>query len=179
MLRQSPRFAVTEMSKTVSAGGKCALIGEPIGRSRSVRMSSPAWSSLMPSSRAEHIMPWETSPRIFVSPMTKPPGSSAPGSATGTTSPALKFFAPQTIWRTTPSPTSTRQTLRWSLFACGSKERIFPMTTCSSGGNPAEEISSTSSPIIGSASAIFSAGTSLKSAYLFSHCRETFIIGER
>ena len=36
------------------------------------------------------------------------------------------------------------------------------MTTCSSGGNPAEEISSTSSPIIGSASAIFSAGTSLK-----------------
>jgi hypothetical protein len=36
--------------------------------------------------------------------ISKPPGISVPGSATGTRSPAVKFLAPQTIWRSEPSP---------------------------------------------------------------------------
>ena len=36
-----------------------------------------------------------------------PPGRTAPGSATATVAPGPKFQAPQTIWRGSPSPTST------------------------------------------------------------------------
>jgi hypothetical protein len=53
-----------------------------------------------------------------------PPGKTAPGSASGTLSPALKFFAPQTIWRGLPLPSSTWQTLSLSAFGCCTKDSI-------------------------------------------------------
>jgi phenylalanyl-tRNA synthetase beta chain len=46
------------------------------------------------------------------------PGRSAPGSATATVAPAPKFQAPQTIWRGSASPTSTRQSCNRSAFGC-------------------------------------------------------------
>ena len=46
------------------------------------------------------------------------PGARAPGSATATVAPAPKFQAPQTIWRGSPSPTSTRQSWSRSAFGC-------------------------------------------------------------
>ena len=59
--------------------------------------SSPPASSDSPSSRAEHSMPCDSTPRMFVRRMARPPGSCAPSTAQGTSSPAAAFGAPQTI----------------------------------------------------------------------------------
>ena len=62
----------------------------------------PRWSSPRPSSRAEQIIPSEMRPYVSRAPIAKPPGSTAPGNATGTRSPTTKFVAPQTIPRSGP-----------------------------------------------------------------------------
>ena len=68
----------------------------------------PEWSSPSSSSRSERIIPRDISPRSLASPSGSPsPGSWAPGKATATVAPSPKFHAPQTIWRASPSPTST------------------------------------------------------------------------
>ena len=54
-------------------------------------------------------MPSDSRPRSFALFSTTPPGSVAPGSTTATVAPASKLRAPQTIWRGSASPTSTRQ----------------------------------------------------------------------
>ena len=53
------------------------------------RISRPSASSASASSFAEQSMPCESSPRSFDSLIVKPPGSFAPGSASGTLSPSL------------------------------------------------------------------------------------------
>ena len=77
----------------------------------------PAWSSPSSSSCSERIIPSETLPRSFARSSVLPSGSTAPGSATATVAPAEKFHAPQTIWRGSPSPTSTEHS--WSRSALG------------------------------------------------------------
>ena len=91
-LRQSPRFAVSSISNTVSESVKTSFIGVPIsGRLSSI--SRPLWSCPSPSSRAEHIMPLLSTPRSFDTFISKPlpssVGSFAPERATGTLSPTL------------------------------------------------------------------------------------------
>jgi hypothetical protein len=48
----------------------------------------PLWSSEMPSSRAEHNIPSDTTPRILRFVISNPPGSDAPTMANGATIPA-------------------------------------------------------------------------------------------
>src|SRR4029453_14468637 len=45
-------------------------------------------ASAMPSSASEQIIPSDSLPYVLREPISKPPGSTAPGSATGTTSPS-------------------------------------------------------------------------------------------
>ena len=52
-------------------------------------------------------MPAESTSRSFETEIVKPLGITVPGRATGTRSPALKFFAPQTIWRIAPASAQT------------------------------------------------------------------------
>ena len=78
----------------------------------------PLWSEPSSSSLSERIIPSETSPRSFACSSFMPSGRTAPGRATATVAPAPKFQAPQTIWRGSPSPTSTRQSWRRSAFGC-------------------------------------------------------------
>ena len=78
----------------------------------------PACSELSSSSASERIIPSETDPRSFARSSVRPSGSTAPGSATATVAPAPKFQAPQTIWRGSSSPTSTRQSWSRSAFGC-------------------------------------------------------------
>src|SRR5439155_5389960 len=54
------------------------------------------------------------------------PGSRGPGSPTATGAPAPKFQAPQTIWRGSPSPTSTRQSCSRSALGCLPASSTFP-----------------------------------------------------
>src|SRR5580704_17675431 len=55
----------------------------------------PVWSSPMASSLAEQIIPSEMWPYVLRAPISNPPGSIAPGSASATRSPTAKLTAPQ------------------------------------------------------------------------------------
>ena len=55
----------------------------------------------------EEIIPSEVRPYVLRAVIVKSPGSVVPGSATTTRSPMAKFVAPQTMSRTSGSPTST------------------------------------------------------------------------
>ena len=73
------------------------------------------------SSRAEHSMPWLSTPRSLPSLIwnglpSSPGGSSAPTSAQGTLMPARALGAPQTMLSRAPCPTSTWHTRRRSAF---------------------------------------------------------------
>ncbi len=71
------------------------------------------------SSRSERIIPSETlAPELRLLEAFVRPAGTAPGSATATVAPAPKFHAPQTIWRGSASPTSTRQSWSRSAFGC-------------------------------------------------------------
>src|SRR5882724_8024206 len=99
-------------------------------------------------------------------------GNDAPGRMSGTLSPALKFCAPQTIWRS-PVPSLTRQSESLSALGCLSRE-----TTCATTmPSNAPEIfctPSTSRPSMVSRS-VNSSGDQLKSTYCLSQLRVTFI----
>ena len=78
----------------------------------------PAWSSPSPSSRGEHSMPFDHSPRILRRPISMPLGMTVPTVASGTRSPAAMLNAPHPICRASPSPASTstswmRSALGW------------------------------------------------------------------
>src|SRR3984885_12499033 len=55
----------------------------------------PVWSSPIASSLAEQIIPSEMWPYVLRAPISNPPGSIAPGSASATRSPTAKLLAPQ------------------------------------------------------------------------------------
>src|ERR1035441_591322 len=99
-------------------------------------MSSPSTRSPRPSSCGEHIMPCDSTPRILPTLIVKGgspglAGSVLPGKTRGTLSPALKFCAPQTIWRS-PLPSLTRQTVSLSALGCLSLVMTWATTTPSS-----------------------------------------------
>ena len=77
----------------------------------------PAWSPPRPSSRAEHSMPLDHSPRSLRRPISMPFGMVVPTVASGTRSPAAMLNAPQAICRASPSPVSTSTS--WILSAFG------------------------------------------------------------
>ena len=87
----------------------------------------PEWSVPSSISSSARIIPFESSPRTLRWSSFSPPGRTAPGSATATVAPAPKFQAPQTIWRGSPSPTSTRHSWSRSAFGCLSAATTLPM----------------------------------------------------
>ena len=88
----------------------------------------PLWSWPSSSSRSERIIPSESSPRSFRDSIFRPPGITAPGTATATVAPVPKFQAPQTIERGSPSPTSTAQSWSLSAFGCLAASSTLPTT---------------------------------------------------
>ena len=116
------------------------------------RISRPPWSSDSFSSRAEHSMPWLSTPRSLPSLISKglpasssAGGNSAPTKAHGTLMPARTLGAPQTMLSTLPVPASTRQTFRRSAFGWRSTDSTCATTTLSKGGATGRS-SSTSMP---------------------------------
>ena len=93
--------------------------------------SSP-WAS--PSSAREQIIPRDTSPRIFRSPISKSSLSLAPTVATGTYAPSAIFTPPQRICSIIPGATSVFVTLTFVTLSSGCEAMaiIFPMTIFSS-----------------------------------------------
>jgi len=87
---------VTFSSKIVSGSPSACSIGVPIRVSRG-KVSSPAWSSESPSSRAEQSIP-ELSPAKLCAPDPLASGQHRAGARLGTTSPTWKFCAPQNHW---------------------------------------------------------------------------------
>src|SRR5215469_13180931 len=140
-------------------------------------MRRPSTWSGKPSSCGEHIMPWDSTPRILPTLMVKgcSPGFAGrllPGRIRGTLSPALKFWAPQTICRS-PAPSLTRQTESLSALGCLSRVMTWA-TTMPSNSPPSFWMPSTSMPSMVRRSAS-SSGDQLKSTYCLSQLRVTFI----
>ena len=157
-LMASGRFVVTSMSRMTSSRPRTLVTSAPSSASGgSTRM--PEWSSATPSSRAEHSIPSETSPRIVARPIVTSPGRRAPGRATGTLSPTLKLWAPHTMRRDdTPVVTSTTSSLSalgWGMIAVTSP------TTTPSMSAPGRWMASTFSPAAVSAAARESASRSM------------------
>jgi len=107
MDRQSDRFGVTPISRTVSDRSSASASSFPSGRSGGSIMIPDA-SPPIPSSSSEQSIPSDASPRIRALRITSPPGRIAPTVASGTTSPARMFVAPQTTGKVA-SPVETRQ----------------------------------------------------------------------
>src|SRR6266542_560688 len=104
---RSGRFASISRSKTASSRPNATLKSDPTGTS-SARTRIPLWSADSPSSRGEHNMPSDSTPRIFRADRgSGSPGTRAPGPASGTRSPGFMFRTPTTRSRWVP-PASTR-----------------------------------------------------------------------
>src|ERR1039458_9853787 len=141
-------------------------------------MSNPSTKSPKPSSCGEHIMPCDSTPRILPTLIVKggSPGLHGrlwPGRTSGTLSPALKFWAPQTIWRPV-LPSLTQQTLSLSALGCLSLVTTWATTTPSS-SPPSFLTPSTSMPIIVNRSAS-SSGDLFNSTYCLSQLSVSFIL---
>ena len=96
--------------------------------------SRPPWSSLSLSSRAEHSMPWLSTPRSLPSLIRKglpssPGGNSAPTSAQRHLDADARVGRPQTMLSKAPCPASTWQTRRRSALGCWTASLISPTTT--------------------------------------------------
>ena len=115
-LMQSPRFGVRFTSKIVSFRPSAATRSWPACNTAG-RSNSPDASSLKPSSRAEHNIPDDSTPRSFACLISIPFGSFAPMSASGAFMPTRTFGAPQTICSSS-RPFQTRQTLSFSASGC-------------------------------------------------------------
>ena len=117
----------------------------------------PPWSSDSLSSRAEHNMPWLSTPRSLPTLMrnglpSSPGGSSAPTRAHGTLMPTRALGAPHTILSSAPCPTSTWHTRSRSASGCCTASLISPTTILVNGGATGRS-SSTSRPAMVSVSA--------------------------
>src|SRR5260221_1013875 len=176
--RQSPRLGVSLRVRYVSSSARTSRTSPPTGAS-SGSTSSPEWSSAKPSSRAEHSMPLDSTPRSFalrISNGAVVPGRGgrlAPTRAHGTFCPAATFGGPHTICSVSPVPASTSVTRSLSAFGCGAT-LLTSATTTPLNAPATGVISSTSRPPIVSACAKRSTGMSMRTSS-FSHCRETFM----
>lgn len=144
MDRQSARLGVSLSVNKVSSRSSAARISVP-GRNAAGSSSRPAWSCDRPSSRAEHSMPEDCTPRILATPIFMPPGSSAPTRASGTVRPAAALGAPHTICSRAPEPSSTWHTRSLSASGWGAMSTMRVTTTPVNGG-AAGSVSSTSRP---------------------------------
>ena len=177
--RQYPRSGVTSRSSTTSSRPTSGRAGSPGAAESGGSTMIPLWSSPMPSSRAEQIMPSETRSYVRRAAIAKPPGSTVPGRATTTRSPAAKLVAPQMIPRTrsleSTSPTSTWQYRIGFLYpASSSIERTRPTTSAPSTVAARSTTSSTSMPTRTSASSS-TAGSAGASTHSRSHATDTRI----
>ena len=93
---QSPLFGVIPISQEVSSESYVELKSVP-GANESSSNKIPSCSSQRPSSLAEHIIPFETTPLISLFSIKKLSTICDFGNATGTIAPTSKFHAPQTI----------------------------------------------------------------------------------
>ena len=149
-LRQCARLGVSLRVNSVSSSARYSRILAPTGASPG-NSSKPALSSDSLSSRAEHSMPWLSTPLSFPSLIRKglpssPGGKEAPTRAHGTRMPSRAFGAPQTMDSGSPPwPASTLHTRRRSAFGCWTASRIRATTTPENGGQAGCR-SSTSSP---------------------------------
>src|SRR4051794_32290578 len=95
----------------------------------------PSWSSPMPSSRDEQIIPADTWPYVLRAEISTFPGSTPPGRTTTTRSPGAKLCAPQTMPWGSPvplaAPTSTVHQLIVLPFFCGSGSMVSTRPTTS------------------------------------------------
>ena len=140
---------------------------------RPAARSSPDASSASPSSRAEHSMPSESTPRIVARRIVMPPGSVAPSRASGASMPAAALGAPQTIVSGAPPPASTVHTRRRSAPGCGATATMRATTTPANAGAAASTLSTSRPPIVSaSASVRVSIGGSHSAR---SQCSENFI----
>ena len=145
-LRQCARLGVSFKVSMGSSSASAARTSVPGGASV-CSSSKPPWSSEIPSSRAEHNMPWLSTPRMREVRISSPPGNTAPGSAQGTRTPAETLGAPQTMRSVEPVPASTSQTRSLSASGCGSTALTTATTTFEKAGANAAT-SSTSRPAI-------------------------------
>ena len=87
----------------------------------------PSASALRPSSAPEQSMPWLSAPWMVETPIWRPPGSTAPGKATGTRWPTAMFVAPQTIDSgASDSDTFTLVSCSRSALGCGADLEQLP-----------------------------------------------------
>jgi len=132
MLNKSPRFAVNSKSITSSSNPKYFIGSSPTIASwpnSQIPFLSSSVKNLLssPNSAIEHIIPFDSTPRIVPFFIVTSFGKFAPTNATITFIPALAFGAPQTIWSVL-SPTSTIHTCKWSESGCSSHVFICPIT---------------------------------------------------
>ena len=142
----SGRLPSAVNSKTTSAvmPSSSATLRPGVAPSRSVSNMRPPESAPRPISVAEHNMPFDVTPRILRLAMAKPPGSTAPTGASGTTSPMVKFHAPQTM-PSGPSPASTVISRTLSAPSIGWMSRTLAQQM-SSRPSPMRSMDSTTSP---------------------------------
>ena len=148
-LKACARFGVSLRVNSVSSRFRYWRMSWPSGAS-SGSSSRPPWSSASCSSRAEHSMPWLSTPRSLPTLMRKglpssPGGSSAPTWAQGTRMPGRALGAPQTMVSGAAPPTSTWHTRRRSALGCCTASLISPTTIFENGGATGAS-SSTSRP---------------------------------
>ncbi len=142
--KQSARFGVSLISMLASGKPRYSLSAWPIGAS-SGSSNRPDASLSRPSSLAEHSMPLDSTPRSLAALIAMPP-TWAPTSASGATSPARAFGAPQTICSKPPCPASTWHTCSRSASGCRTASTMRATTTCCS-DSPSGVTSSTSRPM--------------------------------
>jgi len=142
---------------------------------RGSRDRMPSASSPRPSSRAEHSMPWDSTPRILLRRILFPSGSRAPTRAMGATMPSCTLVAPHTTARGPPLPASTLHKLRRSAWGWGKTSSTRATTTLSMGADNGSALS-TVRPADVSCSTRVSVSTGA-SAHSRNHCSLTFISG--
>ena len=113
----------------------------------------PSPSAVMRSSSPEHSIPLLVTPIFSVRSIRRPPGRTAPGSATGMRWPTAMFVAPQTISNGSPLPTVTRVSDSRSARGCFSTLSSSPTTTfCQSSPQRSRPLTSIPSSVSRSAS---------------------------
>jgi len=163
--RQSGRFGVTSTSRTWSSRPRRVMRSCPSRASASRRRIPASCSSPSPSSRSEQSIPCDSTPRIFVAVMRRPPGSTAPGGANAARAPTLVLGAPQ-ITEKRSRPVDTRQrSRRWPWLSPSSRSiaSISPTTTPARPAGASGMTLATSMPALTSRSAA-SAALSARSA---------------
>ena len=150
--------------------------GRPAPPSAGVRIRMPAWSSPRPSSRDEHNMPFDHSPRSLRRAISRPPGITVPSVARGTRSPTAMLNAPQQICSGSPSPVSTSTSWILSALGCGRRAST-RTTTMPSRPSPIRSTDSTAMPRSLMASPRPTGSSSGKGANSRSQERRTFMPG--